>query len=193
MTRSLLCILCLLLAPSLSANAVDPAPLPSDSIYQLDARFTSQAGRDFQLADMRGQPVLVAMFYTSCHYVCPLIIDSAKGIERRLRPAERARLRILLVSMDPARDDVAALRSVASKRRLDPSRWTLARTDEDGVRKFAALLGVRYRKLANGDFNHTSALFLLDGQGRVLTHSDRLGPAPDPAFLAGIQRALTAH
>lgn len=188
MIRSLLCMLILLLACPASA-----APLPSDSIYQLDARFTSQAGRDFHLADNRGKPVLMAMFYTSCRETCPLIIDSAKGIEHGLQPAERARLRILFVSLDPARDSVAVLKSVADKRQLDPARWMLARTGKADVRKLAALLGVRYRALANGDFNHTSALFLLDREGRVLGHSDRLGALPDPAFLAEVRRAAGAR
>ncbi len=143
--------------------------------------------------DNRGKPVLMAMFYTSCRETCPLLIDSAKGIEHGLQPAERARLRILYVSLDPARDSVAVLKSVADKRRLDPARWTLARTGKDDVRKLAALLGVRYHALANGDFNHTSALFLLDGEGRVLGHSDRLGALPDPAFLAEVRRAVDAR
>ena len=183
MIRSLLCVLTLLLACQAGA-----APLPSDSIYQLDAHFTTQAGRDFRLAENRGKPVLIAMFYTSCNDVCPLIIDSAKGIEHGLQPAD-ARLRILMISMDPARDNVVALASYAKKRQLDPARWTLARTNKADVRKLAALLGVRYRALANGDFNHTSALFLLDGEGRVLAHSDHLGPVPDPAFLDAVKRS----
>ncbi|MBW8368995.1 MAG: SCO family protein, partial [Arenimonas sp.] len=92
--------------------------------------------------------------------------------------------------MDPARDDTAALASVARKRKLDPARWALARTDAANVRSVAALLGVRYRALAEGEFNHTSALVLLDHQGRVLARTERLGPVPDPAFLAAVKAAL---
>ena len=79
-----------------------------------------------------------------------------------LTPADRERLGILLISMDPARDNAAALTSVARKRKLDPTRWTLARTEPASVRRIAALLGVRYRELADGEFNHSSALVLLD-------------------------------
>ena len=141
-------------------------PLPPDSVYLLDANFSDQSGSSFQLVDRRGRPQLVAMFYTSCKYVCPLIVDSAKGVEHALTADERGRLAILLVSLDPARDDTAALKSVADKRRLDPAQWTLARTEAPSVRKLAALLGVRYRALQDGEFNHTSALVLLDGEGR---------------------------
>jgi protein SCO1/2 len=87
---------------------------------------------------------------------------------------------------------VAALRSVFDKRRLDPARWTLARTEAAGVRKLAAVLGVRYRALADGEFNHTSALVLLDRDGRVLARTEKLGSVPDPAFLAAVKAALAA-
>ncbi|MBW8312641.1 MAG: SCO family protein [Rhizobium sp.] len=186
-------LLCLPVAALPAAAASPAAALPGDSAYRLADTYTDQAGRDFQLADGRGRVRLVAMFYTSCRYVCPLIIDSAKGVEHALAPAERARLGVLLVSLDPARDDVAALRSVFDKRRLDPARWTLARTEAAGVRKLAAVLGVRYRALADGEFNHTSALVLLDRDGRVLARTEKLGSVPDPAFLATVKAALAAR
>ncbi|HEX4854885.1 SCO family protein [Arenimonas sp.] len=178
---------CLLL-PGLAAAA--PAALPDDSIYLLEDRFSDQAGKPFVLADRRGKPQLVAMFYTSCRYICPLIVDSAKGVEHGLTPSERERLGILLVSLDPARDNTAALASVAGKRKLDPARWTLARTEAAGVRRIAALLGIRYRALADGEFNHSSALVLLDAEGRVLARTETLGAVPDPAFLAAVKAAV---
>lgn len=185
----------LMLAPLLLALPL-PAPaaaeLPGDSLYLLGDEFSDQSGKAFQLADRRGKPQVVAMFYTSCRYICPLIVDSAKGVEHALTPAERARMGVLLVSMDPARDDTAALASVARKRKLDPARWTLARTDAGTVRRVAALLGVRYRELADGEFNHSSALVLLDAQGRVVARTERLGPVPDPAFLAAVKSTLAA-
>jgi protein SCO1/2 len=175
---------------SCGAKAAAAPALPPDSVYRLPDDFTDQAGRTFRLADGRGKPRVVALFYTSCKFVCPLIVDSARGVERSLTPAEQDGLRILLVSLDPARDDTAALRTVADERKLDPSHWTLARTDENAVRRLAAVLGVRYRKLADGEFNHTSALVLLDRDGRVLARTESLGAKPDPQFLAAVRAAV---
>jgi protein SCO1 len=192
MIRSLAAIVMLVLA--CAAIGGDASPLiPADSVYQHAANFSDQHGKEFKLADRRGKPQLVAMFYTSCQYVCPLIIDSAKGVEHALNEKERAGLAILLVSIDPARDDTAALRSVFHKRKLDATRWTLARTDESSVRMLAALLGVRYRALVDGEYNHTSALFLLDSQGRKLASSAKLGSVPDADFLASVRAALAAQ
>lgn len=170
------------------AQAADP--LPSDSVYHLQARFEDQDGRSFVLQQRRGQAQVVSLFYTSCRYVCPLIIDSAKGVEQALTPAQRDRLGFLIVSLDPDRDDTAALQAVAAKRRLDTTHWTLARTDAQSVRQLAALLDVRYRALADGDFNHTSALVLLDADGRRVARTEQLGGSPDPDFLAAVIRTL---
>ena len=173
-----------------SVVAAAVAPLPSNSVLQLSDSYITQDGKDFTLASRRGHPQVVAMFYTSCQMVCPLILDTARGVDKSLTPAEQARLRVLFISMDPANDTPAALLAVAKKRKLDPARWTLARTDEKGVRKVAALLGVRYRRLANGEFNHTSALFLLDADGRILAKTEKIGATPDPEFMTKVHAAL---
>ena len=64
----------------------------------------------------------------------------------------------------------------------DPSRRTCARSP--------ALLGIRYRALADGEFNHTTVLVLLDAEGRVLARTEQVGGLPDPAFLAAVRQTL---
>ena len=164
--------------------------LPTDSILQLTDTFTAQDGRAFTLAERRGRPQLMAMFYSSCKFMCPLLIDSGKGVDHALTPAERARLAVLFVSLDPARDTQPVLSATARKHKLDLSRWTLARTDAIAVSKIAALLNVRYRQLADGDFNHTSALILLDADGRILARTEKMGASPDPDFMRAVKKAL---
>ncbi|MBS0456201.1 MAG: SCO family protein [Proteobacteria bacterium] len=165
-------------------------PLPGDSVLQPTQVFTDQSGHDFHLADRAGQVQMVSMFYASCTYTCPLTIDAGRGIDQALTPAERTRLRVLMVSFDVRRDTPAALAALAGKRKLDPSRWTLARGSDDGVRTFAALLGIRYRRLANGDFDHSSQWILLDAQGRILARSEVEGAKRDRQFLAAVRKAL---
>jgi protein SCO1 len=178
---------------ALAAGATTAAqPLPRDSVYQLEVALTDQHGRTGNWSVRRGKPQLVSMFYTSCQYICPLIIDSGKAIERQLSPAQQARLGILLVSMDPTRDTPAKLKSVADARKLDPARWTLASPAQDDVRAVAGVLGIRYRALADGEFNHTSALVLLDTDGRVLARTEKMGTRPDPEFLEAVRRAAGA-
>ncbi len=130
------------------------------------------------------------MFYTSCKFICPLIVDSGKAIERQLDAKQQQKLGILLISMDPKRDDPKALKTVADKRKLDAKRWTLASPPANDVRTVAGLLGIRYRLLADGEFNHSSALILLDANGRILARTEKMGTQPDPEFVAAVKKAL---
>lgn len=180
----------ILLAGAALAHAA-AAPLPADSVYRLDVPLTDHQGRPQALPGLRGRVRIASMFYATCPYVCPMIIDTIKGVERKLTPAERDALGVTLFTLDPERDTPEALRGVVATRRLDPVRWTLERTAPADVRKLAAVLGIQYRQLENRDFNHSSALILLDADGRVLARSSRIGE-PDPEFVAAVRRALAA-
>ena len=188
-TLLLACLLSMLAAFAVGARG---APLPPDSVYHLQAPLVDQAGHRTTWAQQRGKPRLVGMFYTSCPYICPLIVDSGKAIERQLTPAERMHLGITMVSMDPARDTPKALQAVVDKRGLDARRWQLLAPRAEDVRNIAGVLDVRYRQLAGGGFNHGSALILLDAEGRILSRTEKMGTRPDPDFVAAVRRAVRA-
>ena len=173
------------------AGAAKPAPaLPGDSIYQLPLPLTDSNGQTRDWRTLRGKPHLVSMFYTSCQYICPLIVESGKAVERQLTPAQQKKLGVVLISMDPARDDPAALKKVAEQRKLDTTRWTLASPPAGEVRAVAGVLGIRYRLLADGEFNHSSALILVDANGRILARTEKIGSKPDPEFVASVRKAV---
>jgi protein SCO1/2 len=173
-----------------AASAAPAAPLPGDSVYQLPLPLTDQHGKHRDWSSRRGQPQLVAMFYSSCRYICPLIVESGKAVDRALTPAQRARLGVMLISMDPARDTPARLAALARERRIDDRRWMLASPKPADVRSVAGVLDVRYRQLSDGEFNHTSALILLDANGRIVARTDQMGSNVDPAFIAKVRSVL---
>ena len=163
--------------------------LPTESLYNLKAPLIDQGGKAQGLDVYRGQPVLVTMFYSSCPAACPLLIDTLRSIEKSLSAAEQSQLRVLLISIDPERDTVAALNELARVRRIDLSRWTLTRSDALTVKKIAATLNIQYRKLPNGDFNHSSVITLLAPNGEILKQTSKLGSS-DPEFVAAIAKII---
>ena len=183
--------LLLFVAAGLSLTAVAATDLPGDSIYQDRPSFTDQDGRAFDIASLRGGPVLVSMFYSSCEMVCPMIFETIQLTLKALPAAERERVRVLMVSFDPARDSVAVLKEKAEAHHCD-ARWTLARTDETSARKLAALLGVQYRRLASGEFNHSSTIELLDADGRIAARTGTLA-AVDPVLLKTLRAVVLAR
>ena len=158
-----------------------PAELPGDSVYQLQATLVDQDGRALELSSLRGSPLFVSMFYTSCEMVCPMIFETIHATLKALPASERQATRVLMVTFDPARDTVPVLKQTARARGCD-ARWTLARGDDDTARKLAATLGIQYRRLASGEYNHSSMIELLDRQGRIAARTGQLGHV-DAAFV----------
>lgn len=173
------------------ATTTTTTTLPGDSVYQLDARATDAQGRLLRWSDLRGQPRLVSMFYANCHLMCPLIIENAKALRKQLPEAQRQRLGVAMITLDPKRDTASALAEVARNHRT-PDDWRFLRPAPDDVPGLASVLDVRYRFREDGSINHTSVLVLLDAQGRILARSEVVGAAPDPAFLAQVRTALAA-
>ncbi len=179
LSRSL--ALLLLVASLARADAV----YPPQSIYLLNAALTSQSGVAHGLDVYQGHPVLVTMFYGSCPAACPLLIDTLRAVERSAPPAQRERMRVLMISIDPQHDTAQSLQELAKTRRIDLSRWTLARADAATVRRIAAVLSIQYRRLPDGGFNHSSVITLLSPQGEILVQSTVLAKA-DSALLQGL-------
>lgn len=168
------------------------APLPSGSVYRLAIELTDQDGHSSPFAALRGEPTLITMFYTSCQFVCPMIAETIRRTEDALPADQRNHVHVVMVSFDPRRDTVSILHKMAAEHSLATPRWSLARTDAASVRKLAALLGIQYRQLADGDFSHTSSIILLDAEGRIVARTQELG-AVDPVVVAGLRRMAAAH
>ena len=175
----------LALLASAVASAVAP---PADSIYQLSVPLTDHRGAATTLDRYRGQPVLISMFYSSCPHTCPLLISAVQQLEQQLTPDHRVRLRVMLVSFDPARDSPEKLAATAKAHHAEDARWTFARADELDVRRLAAVLNIQYRNLADGEFNHSSIITLLDRDGRIVATTSSL-LRPDPDFVAKLKTA----
>ena len=183
MIRMLFCVVFAVL-PALQAAA----DAPGDSLYQLQVPLQSQAGEAIGFDRWRGQPVLVSMFYASCGFVCPTLIRNVQRLEEQLAPPARARLRVLMITLDPERDTPAALATLAAEHHADLARWNFARAGAGDVRKLAALLGIQYRQLPSGDFNHATVITLLDGEGRMVARTETIGK-PGEEFVAALRRA----
>ncbi len=173
-------------APEETAPAAPaaPAPLPGDSIYQLDVGLVDQNGEVVPLSVFRGQPVFISMFYASCPMACPMLIGDVQALEEKLTEAQRDRVRVLLVSLDPEADTPEALREVVARHGLDTERWRLASPPPDRVRDIAAVLGISYQAVEGGELHHSSIITLLDPEGRVAAQLEGLRQSPEPLLEA---------
>jgi protein SCO1/2 len=170
-------------APTPASVTVTPAVMPevvaptselAPSIYDLELKLRDSGGREIGLDVARGQPTLIAMFYASCPVACPVLISEVADTIAAVPASKQSELRILLVSFDPARDTPRKLGELVADRHLD-RRWTVAVATEPDARTLAGVLGVKYRRLDNGEFFHGSTIVLLDGEGHPVARADSLG------------------
>jgi protein SCO1/2 len=158
---------------------------PAPSLYDFEQRFTDQDGKTVTLAQVgEGHPVLITMFYGTCPAACPLLINRIKRLEAKLSPAQRADLRVVLVTFDPARDTVAMLKGLQAAHQVDARRWSFLRVDDaSAVRTLAAVLGIKYRFLPGGAINHSSVITSVGPDGAITGRMESLA-ADDATVLA---------
>jgi protein SCO1/2 len=133
-----------------------------------ELRLTDHNGRPRSLADFRGKVVVVAFGFTHCPDVCPTTLSDFASALKRLG-AERDRVQVLFVTVDPARDTQQLLREYVPA--FDPTFLGLrgdAAATEKVTRDFKVYAHKREGK-GGADYtvDHTAQSFVFDPQGRV--------------------------
>lgn len=158
-----------------TAVAQERPAAESESLYNFAGGLEDHTGAKVKLDVWRGHPVLITMFYSACTSACPIIISSIRRMENGLSPQTRANLRVLLVSMDPARDTPEAMTKILQAHGADPTRWKLARPAPKEVPELAALLGMTCRKNKDGSYAHSAEITLLDERGVIVSRLEAPG------------------
>jgi protein SCO1/2 len=172
--------------PELARGTVfrEPRPLP-------DVALTDQDGNRLDSEAMRSHWTLVFFGFTQCPDVCPTTLATLAQARRKLSDLPpQQQPRVLLVSVDPERDDPERLRSYV--RFFDPE-FLGATGTADQVAAAAAAFGVPYAKvpLPGGDYtmDHGSGVFVVGPPGLVAYSS---GPQ-DATELASDYRKIVAY
>lgn len=126
-------------------------------------RLIGADGRPASLRALRGHWVALAPTLTRCEEVCPI----TTGALLRLRALMRrmgagGRFAVAEVSVDPWRDDPAALRAYRRRTGVRMSTYTGTLPQ---LRRLWRFFGVGFR-WTGGDVEHTDGVFLLDPSGR---------------------------
>jgi protein SCO1/2 len=151
-------------------------PLKEKSLYQLDSTWTNDNGKTVQLSSLRGRPQIVAMFFASCQFTCPLTVAQMKQIEAALPPEIRAKVGFTLISFDSVHDTPDALKNYRTQHGLSSDNWTLLNGSPDSVLDFSAVLGVKFKQDAQGQFSHSNLITLLNSDGEIVRQFPGLNP-----------------
>jgi protein SCO1/2 len=153
----------------------------SSSVYQVDAHWITHKGEHMTLADLQGQPVIVSMIYGSCTTACPVLVNDAKRLYTSLSDEAQKQVKLVMVSFDNSRDTPKALADYVKQYKLNSDRWVFLHGEDQDIRTLATVLGVRYRKRPDGDFDHSNLITVLDENGVIQHRVEGLGQPMDKA------------
>jgi protein SCO1/2 len=149
---------------------------PAPSALGGPFRLVDQDGRRVDESLLRGRPTLMFFGFTHCPDVCPTKLFEIAQVMQRLGPAAD-RVQVVLVSVDPERDTPELLKIYVSS--FDPRFRGLTGTPDE-VAAMARAWRAYYRRvpLDGGQYtvDHTSAVYLVDAQGRFVSTFDVSDP-----------------
>lgn len=147
-------------------------PLPADELrtegQATPFELQDHEGRPAALSQHQGEVVILTGVYASCSFTCPMIMGQTKRALAQLTPAERARVRVLAITLDPKRDDGKRLAAMATAQGVSAPQFRLltgAPAEVDRV--LDSYDFARSRNPDTGVIDHANLFLIIDKRGRL--------------------------
>lgn len=150
-----------------------------------------QASGPLSLQDYRGKLVLLYFGYTFCPDVCPTSLSATAAGLNLLTPEELARVAMIFISVDPARDTPERLKEYAE---FFHPKIVGATGSPENLAEIARRYGVFYAKqkpeVAGGAYtvDHTSDTYLIGADGQLVGKIPHA--TPPERVVAAIRQSL---
>jgi protein SCO1/2 len=166
-------------------------PIQPDLDYPVGAfALTERSGRMVSDKDLRGTVWVASFIFTRCTGPCPQVTSTVAKLQAEFK--DRPKVKFVTFTVDPTRDDLAALRDYANNRKADPERWLFLTGDEATIHK---LMREQFKQpverktgpdVQPGDeFGHSPRLVLVDKKGVIRSMCDGLPNERFPERFAG--------
>ena len=135
--------------------------------------FAERSGREVRLADLLEKVWVLDFIYTNCPDTCPLQTAQMKSLQDEFAPEKD--LRLVSITVDPARDTSAALSEYAARFKADSERWLFLTGDKEAIYNLAqegfhlavAELPQQSRELSAATHAHSPRFVLIDRKGEI--------------------------
>jgi cytochrome oxidase Cu insertion factor (SCO1/SenC/PrrC family) len=149
-----------------------------------------QNGRTVTNESLKGKPTLIYFGYTFCPDVCPTSLLLMETAIEKLGPDAAKKVNLVFITIDPERDTQKLIKDYVGN--FSPTFIGLTGTPEQ-VTAAARAYRVYYQKVPGKDgapylMDHSSIVYLLDRNGRFVTHFTHEAKAE--AIAAGVERLL---
>lgn len=144
-----------------------PKPLVDLPAFTL----TSEQGKPFGTAELRGKAYIADFVFTTCPSVCPRLTKRMAEIQRRTEDLGDA-LHLVTFSVDPETDTPERLSAYARKYEANTARWTfltgpLGEMETVVVKGFKIALGKTETSPGIFEIFHGERIVLVDGEGKI--------------------------
>ena len=125
-------------------------------------------GQPFNLASLRGKPLVISMIYTSCHHVCPTITRNLGDTVSVAQDALGAdAFAVVTVGFDWRVDTPDRMREFESRLGMnDVPNWHFLAIDAQAVDELSDNLGFLFYPSAKG-FDHLAQATVIDATGTI--------------------------
>ncbi len=158
------------LSVCLAANSGTPEASRLAVIDQApDFTLIDQNDKPVRLSDQKGKVLLVSFIFTTCNGSCPATTHRMARIQEEFHKIglDKQGVRLVSITLDPAKDRPEVLRGYMRLYDAAPSSWSFLTGPPADVAKTIAAWGMWARPAANGQLDHPSRVFLVDRQGRI--------------------------
>ncbi|MFQ3671441.1 MAG: SCO family protein [Verrucomicrobiia bacterium] len=160
-----------------------------------DFRLKERSGREVTLADLRNQPWVVNLIFTSCPAACGMMTTRMREVQEALRKTPE--IKLVSITVDPEHDTPEVLAAYAERFLAKPAQWWFLTGDAETIRRVAVeglLMGFEEtppeERERLGRFTHSTRFALVDGEGRVRGYYDSGTPRVVDDVVLGIGRLL---
>jgi protein SCO1/2 len=201
--RTLACSLLLIALAAFPACEENTAAVPAPEVNSAgsyaatntadclpDIKLVDQYGRTVPLASLKGRPVLIDFFYTTCPNVCPMLTAKFASIANRLGPQLSSKVTIVSITLDPENDHPGDLLKYARTHGADRPRWFFLTGKPEQIDAVLKIFHLKRERDKNGMIMHVAMGFLLGPDGHQLRIYNALD-VPPTTVVADISHLLT--
>jgi protein SCO1 len=135
-----------------------------------DFALITQTGQTLGLSDLEGKVLLVSFIFTTCNGSCPATTHRMSLVQQELKIhglCKDNRVQLLSITLDPVRDTPEVLNGYMRLYEVDATDWNFLTGPADQIARTIKAWGMWARPAANGQLDHPSRIFLVDGRGRI--------------------------
>jgi protein SCO1 len=153
-----------------------------------DIKLADQSARPFSLASLKGKPVLVDFFYTTCPGPCLVLTARMRSIAEKLGDGLGSKASFVSITVDPEHDTPPQLLAYAKEQRADRKGWVFLTGTPAQIDAVMARFKLVRQHEADGSVDHVLEFFLVGPDGRLRyqylaseVHSERIAADIDRA------------